>query len=114
MVYQIRRDDGSPDPAGSGSLIDGQGAKTPLAFDDFELEVLDWWTSPDSGARYPSGWRISVPEAQLVLTVEPVLRDQELDLSVLYWEGAVDIEGTRAGEPVSGRGYVELTGYRGE
>jgi predicted secreted hydrolase len=32
-------------------------------------------------------------------------------VTVLYWEGAVRIQGTRAGQPVTGRGYVELTGY---
>lgn len=30
---------------------------------------------------------------------------------VIYWEGSVSIEGTRAGQPVVGQGYVELTGY---
>jgi predicted secreted hydrolase len=111
MVYQMRRADGSPDTASSGSVIDGEGIRTPLAFEEFELEVLDWWTSPESGARYPSGWRLRLPSEGLVLEIEPVLRDQELDLSVLYWEGAVDVEGARAGAPVTGRGYVELTGY---
>ena len=37
--------------------------------------------------------------------------DQELDVSVRYWEGAVRIEGTVDGETVSGHGYVEMTGY---
>ena len=114
MVYQMRREDGSSDPASSGSLVDTEGGKTPLASREFELVVLDWWTSPESGARYPSRWRVSVPAEELVLTVEPVLSDQELDLSVLYWEGAVYVEGIRAGVPVSGRGYVELTGYGGD
>ena len=30
-----------------------------------------------------------------------------------YWEGAVEVRGTSAGRPVTGRGYVELTGYAG-
>jgi predicted secreted hydrolase len=29
----------------------------------------------------------------------------------VYWEGAVRVEGTRAGEPLSGFGYLEMTGY---
>ena len=28
-----------------------------------------------------------------------------------YWEGAVDVTGTRDGASIGGRGYVELTGY---
>jgi predicted secreted hydrolase len=33
--------------------------------------------------------------------------------SVKYWEGAVDVKGTRAGAPIAGRGYLEMTGYAG-
>ena len=28
-------------------------------------------------------------------------------------EGAVEVTGTRAGQPVAGRGYLEMTGYAG-
>ena len=45
----------------------------------------------------------------------PLLEEQELDTrrttGVIYWEGAVDVTGTRAGTDVTGHGYVELTGY---
>jgi predicted secreted hydrolase len=54
---------------------------------------------------------VSVPDKQLALTVTPRLADQELPVSVRYWEGSVGVEGTRAGQSVKGRGYVELTGY---
>jgi predicted secreted hydrolase len=30
-----------------------------------------------------------------------------------YWEGAVRYEGKRAGRPIQGQGYLEMTGYRG-
>jgi predicted secreted hydrolase len=30
---------------------------------------------------------------------------------IAYWEGAVQVSGTWQGKPVSGRGYLELTGY---
>lgn len=111
MVYQMRRDDGSPDPASSGSLVDLSGSKEALSQRDFQLEVVDWWTSPHSGARYPAKWRLALPEEELRLRIEPLVSDQELRLSVLYWEGAVRIEGSRAGRPIAGTGYVELTGY---
>lgn len=111
MVYQMRRDDGSPDPVSSGSRIGVDGARSALSWSDFQLEVLDWWTSPETGVRYPSGWQLRLPGEELDLQIEPVSRDQELRLSVLYWEGAVRVEGTRGSTPISGRGYVELTGY---
>ena len=37
--------------------------------------------------------------------------NQELNVSVRYFEGAITVEGTSKGEPVTGVGYVELTGY---
>jgi predicted secreted hydrolase len=52
-----------------------------------------------------------VPGKGLELEVAPVMADQELFTTVRYWEGAVDVEGERDGAPVTGRGYVELTGY---
>jgi predicted secreted hydrolase len=32
---------------------------------------------------------------------------------VNYWEGAVEVGGTREGRPIRGRGYLEMTGYSG-
>jgi predicted secreted hydrolase len=32
-------------------------------------------------------------------------------VSFRYWEGANRLEGSHAGRPVTGLGYVELTGY---
>ena len=31
-----------------------------------------------------------------------------------YWEGAVDYSGTSSGRKISGRGYLEMTGYGGQ
>ena len=30
-----------------------------------------------------------------------------------YWEGAIDVSGRSAGQPITGRGYLEMTGYSG-
>ena len=49
--------------------------------------------------------------AGIDLTITPYLADQELPLATVYWEGAVRFEGTAGGQPASGSGYVELTGY---
>lgn len=110
MLYQLRNRDGRADPFSAGVLIAPDGRTVPLARDDFGIEVLDHWRSA-RGGEYPARWRVSVPRAKLVLDVSPVLADQELAVSVRYWEGAVDVRGTRADKAVTGRGYVELTGY---
>lgn len=111
MVYQIRRSDGSPSLESEGVWIAPDGAPTRLAAGAYTLEPTATWTSPVDGAEYPSGWRIDVPELDMELEVEPVLADQELNVTFRYWEGAVDVDGRRASEEISGRGYVELTGY---
>jgi len=72
------------------------------------------WKSDKTGASYPIAWRIEVPAERLVLEVRAVLANQELALRPLaYWEGAVEVNGTRDGQPIRGRGYLELTGYAG-
>ena len=110
MYYGLRRKDGSPDPHSGGTFVGADGAAVHLDRDDVEITVLDTWDSPEGGA-YPSQWRLQSPGSGLDVTVTPVIADQELFTTVRYWEGAVDISGTRNGEPLSGRGYVELTGY---
>jgi len=52
-----------------------------------------------------------VPKADIDLTIEPTVADQEMNVSYAYWEGAVRVRGEHAGETVRGQGYVELTGY---
>jgi predicted secreted hydrolase len=111
MHYQLRRQDGSADPFSAGISIPAQGAPVRLSRDDVRIEVLDTWRSPHSGATYPARWRLSVPSLPLTLEIVPAQADQELPVTVRYWEGAVRIQGSRAGQPVTGRGYVELTGY---
>jgi predicted secreted hydrolase len=125
--YALHLDDGSEvmlfdvrDPAGRpaiayGTVVGAGGDARDLPPGSYSVEAVGQWTSPRSGATYPSGWRIRVPGEHLDLRVTPVLADQELDTrattGVVYWEGAVRVEGQRASMPITGRGYVELTGY---
>lgn len=113
MVFQIRRSDGSIEPASSGTLVTPSGEITHLSQDQIQIEVIRTWTSPHSGGTYPSGWHIRIPGAELELTVVPLIADQEWNASSVYWEGAVEATGQHAGRVVAGYGYVELTGYGG-
>jgi predicted secreted hydrolase len=111
MVFQIRKVDGSVDPFSSGTLVAPDGSTRHLSHKDFEIGVGATWRSPRSGATYPARWTVEVPAADLTLEIEPYLADQELNVSYTYWEGAVRISGEHIGTPVSGNGYVEMTGY---
>lgn len=112
MVFQLRREDGTLDPVNRGLLVTADGSLRTLDPADWSLEVLDRWQSPRDGVAYPSRWRLHLPRYDLDVVVTPLVADQEMLVSVRYWEGAVALEGIGpGGRPVSGRGYVELTGY---
>ncbi len=114
MFAQIRTVDGGVIDDFKGTLVMPDGSQASLTSSDVNLDVLDQWTSSYSGATYPLGWVVSIPEYELELTVDPLIADQEMKVSYVYWEGAVDATGTMMGEDVNGSGYVELTGYGNE
>ena len=111
MYYRFRRTDNAVDPFSYAAVVLPDGRMHKLGFDQVELEIMDTWRSPNSGVVYPSAWRLRVAEQKLDLSIRPVLAAQELALSFRYWEGAVELEGTFGKSDVTGRGYVELTGY---
>ena len=113
MFYRLRQRDGGIAPQSGGTLVGVDGTTRTLDRDAVEILVRDHWTSPRGGTRYPALWRLRVPSARLDVTVTPLIPDQELDLAVRYWEGAVRVEGTTDGRAVAGSGYVELVGYAG-
>ena len=110
MFYGLRLQDGSQDAASAGTFVNANGAVAHLDANDVGVTVLDTWDSPEGGT-YPSRWQLSIPRFGIKVTVTPIMPNQELFTTVRYWEGAVDVEGTREGEALTGRGYVELTGY---
>jgi predicted secreted hydrolase len=115
MCYQLRNTAGEASPFSSGTFVDANGIATHLAREQFSITPLRFWTSPHTGARYPSGWRVEAPRFGIDVTLTPVLADQELDTRgttmIVYWEGACLVEGRHGAETVRGRAYAELVGY---
>ncbi len=110
MFYSLRRTDGTRDPASAGTYVDASGIARSLRDQDVRVSVSGQWQSPRGGV-YPAEWQLQVPTLGLEVQLQPVLADQELDTTPRYWEGAVDVAGSRSGAALRGRGYVELTGY---
>jgi predicted secreted hydrolase len=110
MFYALRNHDGTRDPHSAGTWVDPTGRVQALSTDQVMIDVSDHWVSP-RGGHYPSRWRVRVPAVGLDVEARPVLANQELGTKPRYWEGAVDVSGTREGHDTSGRGYVELVGY---
>jgi predicted secreted hydrolase len=118
MLYLIRHKDGSPDPYSSGTVVSANGTTRHLSLKDFRIEVLERWKSPNSGATYPMKWKVTIPADEVELEIVPAFPHQELvtnrSTRVTYWEGAARVNGRVRKKPISGRGYVEMTGYAGK
>jgi len=110
MLYLLRNKDSSTDRYSSGTFIYPDGESRHLSRDDFRVNVLSYYKSDRTGARYPSEWEISIPSEKLALKITPLIKDQEVlaynSTGNYYWEGTCKVEGT-----AKGRAYVELTGY---
>lgn len=110
MFYSIRQKDGTQDPHSAGTLVRPDGGTIHLSRDQVNVRVTNYWQNA-KGDRYPMGWHIALPGYDLSLDVTPVIENQELSSLVRYWEGAVDVIGQSGGGDITGRGYVEMTGY---
>jgi len=113
MFFRLRRRDGTSAWIG-GTLIEADGGSRALATQGVEFTRRDSWTSPETGITYPAGFRLELPAEQLSLEVVPLVPDQELRLSFVYWEGVVAISFSDSGSgsgSVAGRGFLEMTGY---
>jgi predicted secreted hydrolase len=114
MLFRLRRRDGTAAPESRATLIESDGKTRVFGADAFGFVPEKDWRSPHTGARYPVRARVTIPDAKVDLLVNPLLVDQELRLSVRYWEGAVVAKGTGPdGTFLAGTGYLELTGYSG-
>jgi predicted secreted hydrolase len=115
MLYQLRYTDGRIDSNSSGTIVSTTGEAEHIERDQFTVRSLREWASPKSEAVYRLDWELDLPGQNTALRIVPLMDDQELytlrSTGIAYWEGAVRVEGVWKGQPVSGRGYVELTGY---
>lgn len=111
MFAQVRTVDGGVIEQFTGTYVAADGTQQTIQAGDLVVQVREQWTSPRTKITYPSGWQIQIPRLGVDFTVEPAIKDQEMEVSFVYWEGAVTIAGTLDKTPVQGVGYVELTGY---
>ena len=114
MLSFIRAKDGSY-PLVYGTWVGANGVVQHIDGAEIDLTALGTWTSPHTGAIWPAAWRVQIAQIGLDVTVTPEVADQELNTmestGVIYWEGANSVAGRLAGAPITGRSYVELTGY---
>lgn len=112
MLYNLRHEDGQPEPTSAGKFVRADGSTETLALGDWDLEVLKSWTSKGSSATYPAQWHLTLPKLGLDIQGQSQMADQELrTATATYWEGAVSFKGELQAQPVKAQGYVEMTGY---
>ena len=89
----------------SGTWIAPDGTATPLAPADIALTPLTETQVADR--RLPTRWRVRVPRFGLDTTAEALNPAAWMGTLYPYWEGPIRLDGG-----ATGRGYLEMTGYR--
>ncbi len=117
MLVGMRYADGRHGPFSHGTFVGKDGEVVHLERPDFAMQAVGYWTSSDTGAKYPVEWTLTIPALDYDLRCRAQMDPQEMvsgqEGIPTYWEGAVTFSGQRRGEPVQGLGYLEMTGYAG-
>ena len=108
MLYQLRLRDGTRDSYSYAVEIDRHGNSKKIPIRNIEIITTRWWKS-DTGKSYPIAGVIKRKDTGETIVFEPLIDNQELDFTVRYWEGAIELANA-SGKPI-GHGYMELTGY---
>jgi predicted secreted hydrolase len=104
MYYQLRTLQGAAHAASAGSFTDAAGQQQTLAAEDVRLAPLQEWTSP-SGTSYTTRWSLEWQGRRVL--VAAIVQEQWMNLSLPYWEGAVEVLDPQNGA-LLGRGYLEM------
>ncbi len=117
MVSEVRGAEGQV-LAVDGTLVasDSNHQVLEAETDGITIDVLDYWTSPETGGEYPASWRLRIESLDFDVTMTPTVADQEVpalpyaNQAAAYWEGRVDVRETSNGKSI-GLAFVELSGY---
>jgi predicted secreted hydrolase len=111
MFYQIRHNDGTSSAFSSGIIVTNDHQKIPLTQSHVSLSATQHWTNR-YGQRFPVQWQMTINHDlyHADWIIRSPIQDQFLDLSVRYWEGAIDVLDAKNHQPL-GLGFLEMTGY---
>jgi predicted secreted hydrolase len=112
MFFRVR-EPGGPIIHSLGTYIDADGESYALSMDDISVDHFDTWTSPSTKVTYHTGWLLNLPRFGISLRLDPTVQESEFYIPNInmpvYWEGPVEVSGTKDGFPIKGHGFVELT-----
>ena len=70
------------------------------------------WKSKKTKASYPLSWDIIIPEANMTIQAEALMKDQEMIFGQInYWEGPMKATLSMKSKKFKGEGFMELVGY---
>ncbi|MFD8001773.1 lipocalin family protein [Streptomyces mirabilis] len=94
------------------TVLHPDGHQTVASIEPLSVGESEYWTSTDSGKRYPTRWTVRIPAFDAELEVTPFPREQELvpNQVLAYYEAASSVRGTYRGKETTGYSYVELVG----
>jgi predicted secreted hydrolase len=102
VMFSLVRDEADQPLYCYGTFIGPDGTASHLTADQFQVLSTESWTSPSSGAVYPAGWEVSIPDWGVEVTVMPVIDRCEFDATSTtqnyYWEGEVTVSGSHNGK----------------
>lgn len=117
--YRIRDRDNNTHPLSRGIMVFPNGNHENVRQSEIEFEMISAWTSPVSHIRYPLSWNIRIPKYRLSVHTTPLVKEQEINQSRTYWEGALRVAGfqnvsSTTLKTINGYGYMRLMGYHAE
>ena len=108
MIYQLRDKSNNPVLYMASASQNGNTEVFPAS--EFAITSGEQWLSDKTGSAYPMAWHISIPKKNIDITTRSIIKNCEFDARLttynVYWEGAVQIQGSH-----SGQGFMELSGY---
>lgn len=108
MAYRLRGGGEAGGDYAFAHLISADGQTELIGADRVTLTPLE--TQPIAGREIPTRWSLTLPDADMQLTVEARHPNRWMPTTVPYWEGDVVVRQAGTQESV-GVGYLEMTGY---
>ena len=102
MGFLLRQTDGTS--YSSATWIDPDGST--ISFPDGAFRATPLGETQVAGRSVPTRWQVELPDKGVDVTVAALYPPSWMAVSLPYWEGPVEVEGSH-----NGRGYLEMTGY---
>lgn len=102
MGFRLREEEGAFYTSATWIAPDG----TSTAYSDGAFTAQPLNTHMVAGRQVPVDWAVKLPAKGVDVTVKAMNPDAWMSVSVPYWEGPVNVDGSHGG-----RGYLEMTGY---